>query len=576
MTPGARPIILDAYAARSCPVKTHNRYDATIIKPTPGDEALHELFAAGKAFEDSLLDMLAELTPWVADLRPLQATSWSERESATAEVVRAGVPVILSPSLPVDPEGHRSGHPDVLIRDVDRPDGNPGYLPVEAKRHKIVERRHTSQSPLQISSLQRPHHTDSISVDGLSVRASREADLLQMAHYWRQLEALGWSSGGQPTAGLIGTDSWQQTGGTHAICWVELRARMIRTFSRTRPDGWVCRAPLERYDHEHAFRVKVASVAQRRTGAPDDPAPMVSPIVVRECSHCDWWQSCRSLLDEDDLSLLIEKSRLDVREVSALRNLGVITVHDLALADLDELLPRYLPGVTHRDSAEERARLAARRARLLHTGVELERVDDSPIVLPAPAVEIDFDIETSATERTYLWGFLVRDVASGAEPYYKAFVRFEDLDDEGEIALAREAAEWLGQMLDANPDTLVYHYSDYEAVHVRKLARISHDLLIERMAAELDDRFVDLFTVMRRHFFGANGLGLKVVACADPGFQWRDDDPGGLNSQRWFRDAVHGADPQTRSEAAERVLAYNEDDVRATLTLRDWLRTLDS
>lgn len=575
MTSSQRPIILDAYAARSCPVKTHNKYDATIVKPAPSDESLQEIFAGGKAFEDSLLDLLAELTPLVADLRPLEAEGWPEREAATAAAVRAGIPIILYPSLPVDPLGHRSGRPDVLIRGEDRPDGQPGYLPVEAKRHRIVERRNTAWSPLQISSLQRPLRRDAIAVDGVSVRASREADLLQMAHYWRQLEALGWSAGGQPTAGVIGTDIWPQAGEAYAICWINLRAKMIRTFARTTSEGWVSRAPLERYDHEHTFRVKVASVAQRRTGAPDDPAPMVSPIVVRECGYCEWWESCRSSMAHDDLSLRIEKSRLDVREISVLRNLGVCTVHDLAVTGLDDLLPRYLPEVTHRDNTEDRLRLAARRAKLLHGGVELERIDDSPIVLRTPAVEIDFDIETSAAERTYLWGFLVRDVASGAEPYYKAFVRFEDLDDEGEIALAGQAAQWLGHLLDANPDTLVYHYSDYEAVHVRKLAQVSHDPLIERMANELTGRFVDLFPIMRRHFFGAHGLGLKVVANAEAGFEWRDDDPGGLNSQRWFRDAVHAPDPQTRSEAAERVLAYNEDDVRATACLRDWLRTLD-
>ena len=43
--------------------------------------------------------------------------------------------------------------------------------------------------------------------------------------------------------------------------------------------------------------------------------------------------------------------------------------------------------------------------------------------------------------------------------------------------------------------------------------------------------FVDLFTLVRAHFFGTNGLGLKTVAHAGAGFSWRDDDPGGLNSQ---------------------------------------------
>ena len=37
-----------------------------------------------------------------------------------------------------------------------------------------------------------------------------------------------------------------------------------------------------------------------------------------------------------------------------------------------------------------------------------------------------------------------------------------------------------------------------------------------------------------------HGLGLKLIA-GHAGFRWRDDDPGGLNSQTWFADAVHAA-----------------------------------
>jgi predicted RecB family nuclease len=78
---------------------------------------------------------------------------------------------------------------------------------------------------------------------------------------------------------------------------------------------------------------------------------------------------------------------------------------------------------------------------------------------------------------------------------------------------------------------------------------------------------------VQTHFFGAAGLGLKQIAVT-AGFGWRDADPGGLNSQRWFDDAVHATAAETRAAARQRVLAYNEDDVRATAHLRAWLRAL--
>ena len=62
-------ILLDAYASRSCPVKTHNRYDPTVAEPaSEPDEALQELFAGGKAFEDEMLRQMTHGTD-VADLR---------------------------------------------------------------------------------------------------------------------------------------------------------------------------------------------------------------------------------------------------------------------------------------------------------------------------------------------------------------------------------------------------------------------------------------------------------------------------------------------------------------------------
>ena len=89
------------------------------------------------------------------------------------------------------------------------------------------------------------------------------------------------------------------------------------------------------------------------------------------------------------------------------------------------------------------------------------------------------------------------------------------------------------------------------------------------------EAFVDLFTVVKRNFFGANGLGLKVVVTAMTSFAWRDEDPGGLNSQVWFNEAVNAADAEARSLARVRVLEYNEDDARATWYLRRWLREQD-
>jgi predicted RecB family nuclease len=118
----------------------------------------------------------------------------------------------------------------------------------------------------------------------------------------------------------------------------------------------------------------------------------------------------------------------------------------------------------------------------------------------------------------------------------------------------------------------VFHYSHYEVLRIERLAEIFPRDPFTWAVSFSHESFVDLFEVVRTHFFGTYGLGLKQVAHAGPGFSWRDDNPGGLNSQSWFADAVHAESEDLRAELTQRVLDYNEDDVRATAALRRWIR----
>lgn len=579
------PILLDAYAARSCPVKTQNQFNPLLgTPPQPElDESVVELFNGGVAHEQSVLAQVAGMSDGrVVDVRGLRDQPWQIRERATMAAMDAGADLIIGGTLPVDEAGHRRGSCELYVRGAPTSTGAPGYQPVVVKAHRVLEKCTLGpEAPRQkLSRLSKPYLAAAMDMNGLRFRmSSREADLLQLAHAWRLLDAAGHAADGEPWAGIIGTDT--TTGLGQTVSWVRLDRKEIRTFSRTSASGWTRRSPLERYDHEHGFRVKVAQNASAQTGRPDDPPLMVSPIRVHECSRCIWWQVCRPQLADDDLSLRIDKSPLDVREVSVLRRLGITTITDLARIDLEGFLPTYLPEAAHRVGAEQRLRLAAHRASLMVTGVELERTSREPIVLPEVDVEVDVDIENSAADGIYLWGFLVHDRRTGSGPRYVPFADFSELNTAQELHLARTAMAWLRDLVaEVGADRVrVYHYSDYERVRLARLAQESVNPPDDDPLAWAVDfartGFVDLFSLMRRHFFGTHGLGLKQTAHAATGFTWRDDDPGGLNSQRWFDEAVHSPSDAERDEASRRVLDYNEDDVRATWALRAWLRTLD-
>ena len=105
--------VLDAYAARSCPVKTFNAFDPTLRKPEqPLDESLRESFQGGSDFRRGVLDRIAK-TPGAVDLRGQHEAGlpWEEREAACLAAMGAGAPVILGGVLPLDLDGHRSGRP---------------------------------------------------------------------------------------------------------------------------------------------------------------------------------------------------------------------------------------------------------------------------------------------------------------------------------------------------------------------------------------------------------------------------------------------------------------------------------
>ena len=562
-----RPFVLDAYAARSCPLKTANAFGATPAPPkreVPPPAFFHD----ADAVEAEVFGLLRAGVASFVDLRALRRAPAADQEAAALRAIHEGFELIVGPLLPRDYTGHRSGRPSALLR------RGGGYTPVVVKFHRVWESAGPTDRPQEFSILEEPGRV--LELPGRRFRwGSRLKAALQAAHHWRLLEATGHAAS-EPVVGVIGTERLAVPGAESrrqhlAITWLDLAAPLASP-NPTLVDEPGSAAPvsaLERYDFEHDFRVLLAREAMQ-FGA----ARSMTPVVNRECRFCVWQEHCAGQLPEDELSKRIAKAPLDWHEVLTLRALGVHTVGDLAEADLDELSGRYLPRVSHRDGGEDRLRLAHRRARLLVSGVELERTTAGPIPLPPHDLEIDLDIETSADDHAYLWGFHVDDRATGRR-YYQAFDSFADLDAAGERELAARAFGWLAQITQGR-DAAVYHYSDYETLRVQRLAAA----LAERGEAALAEwvrgfaaaSFVDLFAVVKAHFFGANGLGLKVVAAAAAGFAWRDEEPGGLASQSWFADAVHAAAPDAREAARTRVLQYNEDDVLATWHLRAWLR----
>ncbi len=281
---------------------------------------------------------------------------------------------------------------------------------------------------------------------------------------------------------------------------------------------------------------------------PDDP--LVSPWWRSECTRCDWTGVCKPQLEEvGDVTLL---SNVSPTVRKRLARDGVTRIDQVA--DLDPDDPR-LPGPAV--VLQARARTAGHLLRRDGAGTKL--------AVPTSPVEVDFDIETY-DGRIYLAGFLV--TADGSSTYEPIADWTGSLD--GERALVEELFARLAGF--ASDDALVQHWTDYERRTLREAGE-RHGIGIPGFASVdewFDAHAVDLCDWARRNLVSPNGYSLKVIAplC---GFSWRDDDPGGRQSEVWFERLVAGDEAMR-----DRLLAYNEDDVAAQYAIRRWIRANDA
>ncbi len=561
-----QPVLLTAYAARSCPRKTHNTFERALgpvpqLRP-PTEWAYR--FEQGNVFEAGVFHAFVDaLGSRCVDLTPSTPISMPEHVRATLAAMTAGVEVILGGWLPDDLDGGRSGKPDVLLRGNDRADGGPGYHAADVKAHQATsESRTVSPGSVLVSWPEAPSYADAATLTGWTAKAGMEPDWLQLGHYHRMLDAAGFGVPGPPVAALIGTGVVD--GRSNAIVWLDLATPRITGYSRAR--GTAKRSILAEYDFQFAFRQEIAHRAVLM-GADDTLAPLVEPIMQHECTHCRWREVCPLQLPPDDAALLLPPgSGATQREWALLRAAGVRSLLQMATLDLEgPLVNEVLAQVATPHSVKARIAGYRRKADMLVRGVRIERTTTGPLDLPRSDVEVDFDIEWIGAHDVYLYGLLVTDGDSA--PTYEAVSSFGPATADSVRELAERAVQRLIALRAAasaqGRSFAVFHYSNPEISQVRTVLGQPHAGFEDLVTTT----FHDLHTTAKAHYQGVWGLGLKEIAVYGAGFHWDDVDPGGLNSQTWAAAAMAGDD-----DARQRVLKYNEDDVRATATLRAWMR----
>ncbi len=550
--------------------RTYDPTETSVVVPPDAD--LQRLFDDGIAFEDTIVSEIVALhRPGDVVVIPgRHELDHEARRDLTRRALDAATPVICGALMEPDLDARRLGEIDVLLatgRTVTA-SGRPEYRAIDVKSHRCTT---TASSP--------PSGPDPEVVDLHLVEPSpvlghtakyREDDCLQLAHYHRLLQATGHAepddSMHDVRGGIIGSEG--------VLAWFDLQRPQWATITpqivgdvdggvgRNESIGYhrrshsTKRTTLDRYDFEFAFRVRVVDAALERTDRSVEP--IVHPVKVAECERCDWRDVCDAdLRAGDDVSLV---RSVGYQEWRVHRFMGVTTCTQLAGLDPDEAVERY----ADTPLTEKALRTQIDEAKSAVAGKPIVRPTWDEREMPRGDLEIDLDMEND--EYVYLWGAFLARVPDGwpeSAGTYLPFVSFEPLDDAAEHALASEMWGWLLDLVDrADAEGLAARVYSYSSVETTKLRRILPSERFEDVVAS--DRWVDLHPVMKQKFWSNEGHGLKVTAAAS-GFAWRDEDPGGFASMAWYRDATAGID---RDANIERILAYNEDDCRATAALR--------
>ncbi len=271
------------------------------------------------------------------------------------------------------------------------------------------------------------------------------------------------------------------------------------------------------------------------------------PVVRKSCFDTSpWGSACLAYAQAtNDIALLYS---VDVRRLDALRTLGIRTVDDAAEMDVSSYAGAA-DGLTMHGL--ETVKLQARSLRDKTVFVR------KPVALPETSYEIHFDIESDLpNDADYLYGFLIRD--GKGEDRYERFLA-ERPEDEGEMW--KDFLKWLETL---PPEYVVYHYAPYETTRLRQLEEQYGgspwlDLFRSRM--------IDLKPYATKHLtLPLYFYSLKQI-CKFLGFSWRGALQSGGASIDYYERWCETGD----RSILDAIVVYNEDDVRATAFLKDWL-----
>jgi predicted RecB family nuclease len=294
------------------------------------------------------------------------------------------------------------------------------------------------------------------------------------------------------------------------------------------------------------------------------------PQPCEHCAFCEFSADCEARWRAEDSLVFVAGLRTADRaalEAAGVATLGALAARDLAVAGIPALRQERIVG-------QARLQHQARETGAEHPPFELVAPNEDPVwghgfaQLPMPDVgDVFLDFEGHPFWRPntglfFLFGLIAAD-GDGAWQYHSWWAH--DRSQEGRIV--SELIEYLTARREQFPAMHVYHYNHTER---SSLERLAADHGVGEIAlADLVDTgaFVDLLQVARNSLqAGVESYGLKSLERLTDYKRGHDIDAGAgavVEYEQWMATGDRGA--------LQRIAAYNEDDVRATRAVRDWL-----
>ncbi len=274
---------------------------------------------------------------------------------------------------------------------------------------------------------------------------------------------------------------------------------------------------------------------------------MEPPLKITKAALDTPWG--KVLLDEaerrSDISLLYD---IAATTISDLKKEHIETLSDMAKCNVD-ILPKI------KGASIDTLKRLHQQARSLVNG---EIISINKLDIPDAKTKIYFDIEGNPLLGVeYLFGFWV--VREGLQPIFKYFLA-ETPDEEEKMW--KDFLSWI--KTENFIDYKVYHFHHYEKIQLNKLSNkygscdqltVFVDNLVD-LSRKLTDSYI--FPV---YFYSIKDIAKYL------NFKWQHEKAGGAQSIFWYEQWLETGN----KDILQDIINYNEDDVRATEFLHDWL-----